>query len=100
MLGVVNYANISYVRDFEDNKSISGYCFFLKGAITIWSSKQQQTILTSTSKTKYVAVSYTIREVVWIRQFLNKLLPKQVVRRIEILEDNETSLTLTKNPKS
>lgn len=36
--------------------------FFFKRAITTWYSKQQQTMLTSTSKTEYVAVSQQVRE--------------------------------------
>lgn len=54
----------------------------------------------STLEAKYVAMSHGAREGVWIRRFLNKLLPKQAVRKIEILEDNKTSLTLTKDPES
>ena len=45
-------------------------------------------------------MSYGVREGVWVQRFLNKLLPKQVVRRMKIFGDNETSLILTKNPES
>ena len=45
-------------------------------------------------------MSHGVREAVWIRCFLNKLLSKQAVRRIEMLKDNETSLILTKYLKS
>lgn len=31
---VVDYTNSSYARDFEDEKPITGYCFFLKDTIT------------------------------------------------------------------
>ena len=33
MLGIVGYADSSYAGDLEDKKSITGYCFFLAGAI-------------------------------------------------------------------
>lgn len=45
-------------------------------------------------------MSYGARKKVLIRYFLNKPLPKQAVKRIEILGDNETSLILTKNPEN
>lgn len=35
-----------------------------------------------------------------MQQFLNKLFLDQVVRKIKILKDNETSFTLTKDPES
>lgn len=37
-LGVVGYADINHACDPEDGKSITGYCFFLGGAIVIWCS--------------------------------------------------------------
>ena len=45
-------------------------------------------------------MSHGAREGVWIRRFLNELLPEQAVRRMEMLGDNETSLTLTRDPES
>lgn len=98
--GIVGYADSSYAGDIDDRKSITGYCFFLGGAITTWCSKRQRTVSTSTSEAEYVAMSHGAREGVWIRRFLNELLPEQAVRRIEMLGDNETSLTLTKDPES
>ena len=52
------------------------------------------------SKAKYVAISDGAKHRMWVRRFLNKLLPKQVVRKMEMLGDNKTSLTLTKDSKS
>lgn len=46
---------------------------------------------------KYVAVSNRIEKRVWIQKFLNELLSDQVIRKIEIVKDNKTSLTLRKN---
>ena len=97
---VVGYADSSYAGDIDDRKSITEYCFFLGGAITTWCSKQQRTVSTSTSEAEYVAMSHRAREGVWIQRFLNELLLKEAIRRIEMLEDNETSLTLTKDPES
>ena len=54
----------------------------------------------STSEAKYVAMSYGVRRDLWIQRLLNKLLPKQAIRKIKMLGDNETSLMLTKDPES
>ena len=45
-------------------------------------------------------MSHRARESVWIRRFLNELLSEQAIRKMEILGDNETSLTLTRDPES
>lgn len=99
-MGVVEYSDSSYASDLEDRKSITGYCFFLGGAIVTWCSKRQCTVLTSTSEAEYVAVSQGAREGVWVRQFLNELLPEEAVREMKMLGNNETSLTLTRDPES
>lgn len=48
-LRVISYSDSSYAGDIDNWKSIIGYNFFLKGVITTWCSKCQQTVLTSTS---------------------------------------------------
>ena len=100
IFGVVGYANSSYAGDLDDKKSISRYCFFLGGDIITWCNKRQRTVSTSTSEAEYVAMSHGVREDVWIQRLLNKLLPEQAIRRIEMLSNNETSLTLTRDPES
>ena len=45
-------------------------------------------------------MSYGARESVYIRRYLKELLPKQAVRKMEMLGDNKTSLTLTKDLES
>ena len=52
------------------------------------------------SKDEYVAMSYGAREKVRIRRFLNKLLSKQAVKKIEMFDNNKTNFILTRNPKS
>ena len=47
-----------------------------------------------------MAISPGAREGVWIRRLLNELLPNKVVREMKILGDNETSLTLKRDPES
>ena len=54
----------------------------------------------STSEAKYLAMSYGAKKGVWVKRFLKKILPKQAIKRIEILKDNKISFTLTKNLES
>ena len=98
--GVVGYADSSYAGNLDDKKLITGYCFFLRESIVTLCSKQQRIVSTSNSETKYVAMSHGAREDIWIWIFLNNLLPEQAIGRMEMLGENETSLTLTRDPKS
>ena len=45
-------------------------------------------------------MSHRVRESVWIQRLLNKVLPEQAFRRMEMLDYNETSFTLTRDPES
>lgn len=57
LLEVVGYVNKNYAGDLNNKKSIMGYCFFFRKAIITWSRKQQQTVLTSVSKVKYMVIN-------------------------------------------
>ena len=95
----MGYANSSYAGDIKDWKSITKYYFFFGRVIMTWYSKQQHIVSTSTSEAEYVAVSQGTREQVWIWPFLNELLLEDVVRKMKMLRDNETSLTLIRDPR-
>lgn len=43
---------------------------------------------------------HSARENVWIQRFLNELLSEEAIRKMNILGDNQTSLTMIKNPES
>ena len=96
----MGYADSSYAGNLEDKKSITGYCFFLSGAIISWYSKRQYIVSISTSETKYIAMSQGAKKRIRIQQFLNKLLPENAVREMKILGDDKINLILTKDPES
>ena len=75
-----------------------GYCFFLNSAIVLWSNKKQKTILTLMTKAEYIAISYAIREKIWIKRFINKLLLKII--KFCLKSNNKASFSLIKNLKS
>lgn len=53
-----------------------------------------------TLKAGYIAISYEAKEGVSIRHFLNKLVLEQAIKRMEMLDDNKTSITLIKGLES
>lgn len=70
----MSYINSSYIRDIDNQASITKYYFFFRKALLTRYSKRQQIVLTLTSKFKYVATSHRVRERVWIYKFINELL--------------------------
>ncbi len=97
--GLIGYADSNFADDPEDQKSVIGNCFFLNGVVVLWSSKKQQTVLTSTTKAKYIALRHAAREAAWIRRFINEM-TLDIVPEITLNGDNEMSITLTKNVES
>lgn len=93
---VVGYIDNCYIDNIDDWKSIIRYYIFFREAIINWFGKRQWTIFTSTLEAKYMTMSHRIREGILIWRFLNKLLLKQTIIKIQMLKTNETSLILTK----
>lgn len=62
--GLISYIVSNLARDPRDQKSVMGYCFFLNGAIILWSSKKQKIVFTSITKAEYITLSYAVREAV------------------------------------
>jgi len=67
-----------------------------KGPVS-WISKKQPVIALSTSEAEYIAVSVAAQEAVWLRGLLAhlKALPESPTI---IMEDNQGSMALAKNP--
>ena len=97
--GLIGYADSNFAGDPENRKSVMGNCFFLNGAVVLWSSKKQQTVLTSITKAEYIALGHTAKKAVWIRRFINEM-TLDIVPAITLNGDNEMSITLIKNAES
>lgn len=51
-------------------------------------------------KTKYIAFKYVVKEIIWLRYFINKLQVFEPINYITLYKNNKTSIILTKNAKS
>lgn len=97
--GLIGFADSNFAGDLGDRKSVMGYCFFLNEAVVSWCSKKQRTVSTLTTEAEYIALGHAVREVVWIRQFINEM-RLEVVESITLHGDNEMSIALTRNAES
>ncbi len=93
-----SYADADWASDINDRKSTSGYMFKLAGTTVSWSSKKQTSVALSSTEAKYIARVHTTKEVIWLRQLLSKL-RQGTHHPTTLLIDNQSAITITKNPK-
>ena len=80
----------------SDRKSTTGTLILLNGTAVIWQSKKQTTVATSSTHAEYVALAASIREILWLRQFL-KDLGIESREPTPIFEDNVGCILMTEN---
>ena len=61
------YTDSDYAGDRDERKSTSGYVLLNSGGAISWRSKKQRVVAESSCKAEYVAMSYAVRESIWIR---------------------------------
>jgi len=57
----------------EDHHAISGYAFLIDGGTILWSSKWQEIVSLSTTKSEYVAATHSVKEALWLHSLLSKV---------------------------
>ena len=58
------YKNADWACDVDDQKSIRAHCVYLGQNLISWSSKKQQNVVRSSTKSKYIALSTACAEIV------------------------------------
>lgn len=100
-IDLIKFADSSFAENLEDQKSVIGYFFLLNKVVVSWCSKKQRTIFTLITKAKYIALSYTTKEVVRIWKYINKMeLNMTTLKSIILYGNNEMSIVLIKNTES
>jgi|ERR1700722_4537967 len=70
---------------------------FGHGMVT-WSSKRQAIVVLSSTESEYIGLTHVLKEILWVRQFLGKLISKFTMPT-KLLSDNQGAITLAKNNK-
>ena len=95
-LTMKGYCDADWGGDVNSRRSTMGYVFFLgEGAIS-WSSKRQPTIALSTLEAKYMAISQSAKEAIWLRQLMADVGCVQE-RATMIMCDNQGFIALAKH---
>ena len=94
----VGYSDADWAGDKEDRRSTSGYIFQIAGGPVSWRSRKQDTVALSTAEAEYVALSSAAQECLWMRR-LNTELGNPPQGPTTILEDNQSSIAMARNPQ-
>ena len=95
---LVGYSDADWAGDCTDYKYTSGYLFQIGGTVVTWNSKKQSCIALSTGEAEYMALLSASQEAIWIRE-LNSDLGNQQSQPTLILEDNQLTIAMAKNPQ-
>ena len=94
---VVNaYSDADWGGDPVDRKSTTGYVVFINDNVVSWNSKKQQTVALSSAESEYMAITETVKELLWLRGLLVEVGVKVVTPSI-IYVDNQAAIQISKN---
>ena len=88
------YSDASWITNYEDHTSTSGWVFMLGGGAISWSSKKQTCITDSTMASEFIALASASKEAKWLRDLIYEIpiWPKPVAP-ISIHCDSEATLS-------
>jgi hypothetical protein len=80
----------------KDRRAITGYAFLIDGGAISWSSKQQEIVSLSTTKSEYVMATHGMKEVVWLCSLLSEVF-QPIKPPTTLFSDNQAAISLTKD---
>ena len=90
------YTDADWAGSVDDRKSTSGATFYLGGCLISWLSKNQSSILLSTTEAEYIVAVPCCTQVLWMKQTLQDLQVK-FDEPIPIFCDNTSAINISKN---
>lgn len=97
---IKRHSNSDWIGDHTLKKSNSRFIFILNRDLVSWSSKKQATIALSSIKAKYVALTFTTKEVIWMRLLfieIGLLNIEGLYIKIKVLKDSKRAEQIKAN---
>ena len=91
---LVAFADSSYPENKEDRRSVSGGVVLLAGGAVSWFSRTQHCASLSSTESEYVALANVTREVVFLKELLEFILPNRRRGPVTVFEDNDGAIKL------
>jgi hypothetical protein len=93
---IESFVDADWAKSLEDRKSVTGCIVKLFGNPVVWASKRQQTVALSSCEAEYMALSYSIQEVMWCKYWIYEVLGMDV-NNIVIHDDSQSAIKLIQN---
>jgi hypothetical protein len=95
---IVGFSDADWGAGVDDQHSVSGYLFQIKGGLVSWSSKKQHVITLSSIEAEYIALTHASKKAVWLRSLLGKIYDNKLLdRAVTIFSDNKSVISMVKN---
>jgi len=78
----------------ENWHAISGYASLIDGGAVLWSSKQQEIVSLSTTKSEYVVAMHSSKEALWLHSLVSKVFGN-LTSPTTLFCDNQAAIALT-----
>ena len=78
----------------KDCHTIPGYAFLIDGGAILWSSKQQEIVSLSTTKSDYVVAMHGSKEALWLYSLISKVFGP-ITSPTTLFSDNQAAIALT-----
>lgn len=96
---LIAFSDSDWAGDKDSRRSTTGYTLMMSGCAVAWKSCLQKIVACSSTEAEYIALSETMREVLWIRQILGELGFNQV-EATTVMEDNQGCIAISKNRRT
>lgn len=87
------YSDADWASDVDKRRSCTGFAIKLCGAAMNWKSQRQAIVALSSTEAEYIALSSTVKDVLWIQQFINEL-KYDFASNTRVYGDNSSSISM------
>lgn len=93
------YTDASWASDRDDRRSFSGFIIFFKNVPISWRTRKQKCVALSTMESEYIAISESIKELLWLHNIYDECstLLKVTVQKPLMFSDSESAIYYCKN---
>lgn len=91
---MVTYSDADWGSDSDKRRSCTGYVVKMSNGAISWCSQRQSIVALSSTESEYIALSSTVREILWVKQ-LAKECGERKLSPVVIHCDNQSAIDLT-----
>lgn len=87
------YSDADWASDVDKRRSCTGFVINMSGAAINWKSHRQDIVALSSTEAEYIALSSTVKDVLWIQQIINEMNKTHIACTV-IYGDNTSAIKI------